>query len=96
MPEPILTLWTEGACSTNYASGQSVQTWIENHIGRATSQLLLNAPDAQDPIITRWYSGGVQYEVSTDKQPAELTKDWIDRHFERVRDKMSTNPPDTN
>jgi len=95
MPNPILSLWTEGSCSTNYASVQTVQQWIDNHIGRAKSNIASNEPDSGDPIITRWYSGGVQYEVSTDKEPAETTKHWIDRHFDRVRDKMATNPPDT-
>ncbi len=96
MPNPIVTLWTSGSCSTNYAEGQTVQQWIDNHIGRAESNLAANPPAAIDPIVTSWYSGGVLVQVSTDKEPAELTKEWVDRHFERVRAKMQTNQPDTN
>lgn len=95
MPNPIVTNW-QGApqpTSIAWASGQSIQQWIEAAIARASSNLASDPPDPAYPISTTWTAADGAHTVSTPKNSGETDEQWIERHFAEVLAQMELHPP---
>jgi hypothetical protein len=98
MANPISSNWTGASAPTQtwYQTGQTLAQWIDAHVSRAESNGVAEPPVPPDPIVTTWTSGGQPITVSTPQEPPETAEHWLARHFDRVRAKMDSDPPDKN